>query len=48
MRPRSNYEDGHDHIIDVSSYAGMIKAYKLSWDLCGQFAIEKDPFDFVL
>jgi len=26
----------------------MIKAYKLSWDLCGQFAIGEDPFDFVL
>jgi hypothetical protein len=25
MRPRSAYEDGHDHIVDVPPYAVMIK-----------------------
>ena len=25
MRPRSAYEDGHDHIVDVPSYAVMMK-----------------------
>jgi hypothetical protein len=25
MRPRSAYEDGHDQIVDVPSYAVMIK-----------------------
>jgi hypothetical protein len=25
MRPRSAYEDGHDHIVDVPSYAVMRK-----------------------
>jgi hypothetical protein len=25
MRPRSSHEDGHDHIMDVSPYAVMIK-----------------------
>jgi hypothetical protein len=25
MRPRSAYEDGHDYIVDVPSYAVMIK-----------------------
>jgi hypothetical protein len=25
MRPRSAYEDGHDHIADVHSYVVMIK-----------------------
>ena len=35
MRPRSAYEDGHDHIVDVPSYAVMIKVYKPLRDLCG-------------
>jgi len=25
MRPRSAYEDGHEHIVDVPSYAVMMK-----------------------
>jgi hypothetical protein len=25
MRPRSAYEDGHDHIVDVPPYVVMIK-----------------------
>jgi hypothetical protein len=28
MRPRGGYEDGHDHIVDVPSYAVTIKVYK--------------------
>jgi hypothetical protein len=37
MRPRSAYEDEHDHIVDVPSYAVMIK-------FIGHFETHVDKF----
>jgi hypothetical protein len=48
MRPRSTYEDGHDHIVDVPSYAVMIKFighYETHVDM---FCHYGPPLDFVL
>jgi hypothetical protein len=46
--PRSVYEDGHDHIVDVPSYAVMIKFighYETHVDMFWHYG---PPFDFVL
>jgi hypothetical protein len=48
MRPRSAYEDGHDHIVDVPSYAVMIKFighYETHVDMFFHYG---PPLDFVL
>jgi hypothetical protein len=48
MRPRSAYEDGHDHIVDVPPYAVMIKFighYETHVDM---FCHYGTPLDFVL
>jgi hypothetical protein len=48
MRPRSAYEDGHHHIVDVPSYAVMIKFighYETQVDMSFHYVT---PLDFVL
>jgi len=48
MRSGSVYEDGHDHIVDVPSYAVMIKFighYETQVDM---FCHYGPPLDFVL
>jgi hypothetical protein len=48
MRPRSAYQDGHDHIVDVPSYAVMLKFighYETNVDM---FCHYGPPLDFVL
>jgi hypothetical protein len=48
MRPRSVYEDGHDHIVDVPPYAVMIKFighYETHVDM---FCHYGTPLDFIL
>jgi hypothetical protein len=48
MRPRSASEDGHDHIVDVPSYAMMIKFIGHYETHVNMFCHYGPPLDFVL
>jgi hypothetical protein len=48
MRPRSAYEDGHDHIVDVPSYAAMKKFIGHYETHVNMFCHYEPPLDFVL
>jgi hypothetical protein len=48
MRPRSAYEDGHDHIVDVPPYAVMIKFIGHYATHVEMFCHYGTPLDFVL